>query len=339
MAEQLRKPLTRCAQAISRPRSRRWRKPPIPPANSRRRIRIRQWRRRRRVPPSRPSKASAIWPRPGSRSPRSSPVNRRPPPKVPSRQTMLVSRGQQDQQPPSDQGQESQPQGDQAQPGSNEEGQNTVGQEQMAQPGEGQPQSGEGQTTQEEAGSGQSDQGEGQPGSTSADSGSQQGQGEGTDAQPSAGHPTTGSQSEQSGSLSAGSGEGGAGTDTTTGTMVGCERRGEFRPNNGPQEGTFEEYNSGQYDSTTLGGTVDQTLDVGGQGPGQEGEVVQEGEFGPNPEGDIDAVLYRRFRSLPGDRQRCAGKRAYSTRSARRDPRLFFISGPVKLTKNRGNRV
>jgi uncharacterized membrane-anchored protein YhcB (DUF1043 family) len=197
--------------------------------------------------------------------------------------------GQQDQQSQqqqsqSDQGQQSQSQAGQPQSGSGQQDQTGTGQDQAGQPGEGQPQQADGnQTQQQGAGNGQSDQGEGQPGNQSA-SGSQQGEGEGTDGSPSAGDSTSGSQHEQGGSLSAGSGEGGAGMDTTTGTVVDANGQ-QVQANNGAQESSMQDYNPA-YDSTTIGGPVDQTVDVGGQGTSQEGDVVQEGDFGPNPAGE-----------------------------------------------------
>jgi hypothetical protein len=197
--------------------------------------------------------------------------------------------GQQSQQQQSqsqpNQSQQSQSQAGQAQSGSDQQNQAATGQDQAGQPGEGQPQQADGnQTQQQGGGNGPSDQGEGQPGNQPASSGNQQGEGQGADANPSAGDSTSGSQREQGGSLSAGSGEGGAGMDTTTGTVV--ETNGQqTQANNGGQESSMQDYNPA-YDSTTIGGQVDQTVDVGGQGTGQEGDVVQQGDFGPNPAGE-----------------------------------------------------
>jgi hypothetical protein len=191
----------------------------------------------------------------------------------------------QQQQSQSNQSQQSQSQAGQSQSGSDQQDQTSTGQDQAGQPGQGQPQQADGnQTQQQGGGNGPSDQGEGQPGNQPASSGNQQGEGQGADANPSAGDSTSGSQREQGGSLSAGSGEGGAGMDTTTGTVV--ETNGQqTQANNGAQESSMQDYNPA-YDSTTIGGPVDQTVDVGGQGTSQAGEVVQEGDFGPNPAGE-----------------------------------------------------
>jgi hypothetical protein len=192
--------------------------------------------------------------------------------------------GQQDQQ--SNQGQPSSQQNSQSQSGAGEEGQSTTGQ-QVGQPGEGQPQTqGEGQMTQQGTGSGQlQSQNQGQPGgSESAGTGSQTGESNGTAAQTSSGSPTSGSQSEQSGAFSAGTGQGGAGTDTTTGTAIDSGGD-QISTNNAPQSGGLQDYNP-VYNPSTIGGQADQTVDVGGQATGQEGQVIQEGEFGPNPAGE-----------------------------------------------------
>jgi hypothetical protein len=193
--------------------------------------------------------------------------------------------GPQSQQQQSQSNQSQQSQAGQSQSGSDQQDQTSTGQDQAGQPGQGQPQQADGnQTQQQGGGNGPSDQGEGQPGNQPASSGNQQGEGQGADANPSAGDSTSGSQREQGGSLSAGSGEGGAGMDTTTGTVV--ETNGQqTQANNGAQESSMQDYNPA-YDSTTIGGPVDQTVDVGGQGTSQAGEVVQEGDFGPNPAGE-----------------------------------------------------
>jgi hypothetical protein len=206
---------------------------------------------------------------------------------------------QQQQQSQSNQSQEAQAPGGQPQPSSNQGDQTTTGQDQMGQPGEGQPQQSDGsQTSQQGGGPGQPDQSQGQPSSAAASSGGQQSEGQGTDAHPSSGNPTTGSQAEQSGSLSAGSGEGGAGADTTTGTVVDANGQ-QIPTNNGSQETSAQDYNPA-YDSTTVGGQVDQTVDVGGQGTGQGGDVVQEGDFGPNPAGESTLSYTDAYSSYQG---------------------------------------
>jgi hypothetical protein len=199
-------------------------------------------------------------------------------------QSQQSQQGQQQSQ--TDQGQQSPSSGGQQQPGSSQEDQTAAGQDQAGQPGQDQPQQSDGnQSSAQEAGAGQSDQGEGQPDTTSASSGGQQSEGTGTDPNPSAGSPTSGNQPEQGGSLSAGSGEGGAGADTTTGTVVETGGGQQAPTNNGSQDSSLQDYNP-TYGSTTIGGSVDQAVDVGGQGTGQEGDTVQEGEFGPNPAGE-----------------------------------------------------
>jgi hypothetical protein len=194
-------------------------------------------------------------------------------------------------QPQSQTGQQGQPQpGQEGQPGLDEEGQPGSG-EQMSEPGEGQSQTeGEGQVLQEGSEIGEPEgQGEGQSNVVgSSDSGEQPGADGSVSVQPSEGQlgQPGGSQTEQQGSLSAGSGEGGAGTDTTTGTTAEIEG-GEIPTDNSPEDGGLQEYDP-EYDPSTIGGESGQgqIVDVGGESTGQEGETIQEGEFGPNPEGE-----------------------------------------------------
>jgi hypothetical protein len=196
-------------------------------------------------------------------------------------------------QPQSQTGQQGQPQpgqepGQEGQPGLDEEGQPGSG-EQVSEPGEGQSQTeGEGQVLQEGGEIGEPEgQGEGQSDIVGpSDSGEQPGEGGTVSAQSSQGQLDQGSQTEQQGSLSAGTGEGGAGTDTTTGTTGEIEG-GEISTDNSPEDGGLQEYDP-VYDPSTIGGESGQgqIVDVGGESTGQEGETIQEGEFGPNPEGE-----------------------------------------------------
>jgi hypothetical protein len=167
-----------------------------------------------------------------------------------------------------------------------EEGQPSGVQPQTGESGEGQLEAlGEGEIVQGDAGAEQAE-GESQGQSESRDSPEAGGQGAedgGISSQPAQGQATDGGQFEQGGALSAGSGEGGAGVDTITGSVVEAEG-GQIPTDNATQGGGLHEYDPAHAPST-IGGQSDQYVDVGGEGTSQEGDMIREGEFGPNPEG------------------------------------------------------
>jgi hypothetical protein len=169
-----------------------------------------------------------------------------------------------------------------------EEGQSGSGPPQSSEPSQSQPGTqGEGEMVPQGAGAGQTE-GESQPppdNSSSSQSGGQPGENNETSSQTSQGQATGGSQPQQGSALTAGSGEGGAGIDTTTGSVVE-PGSGEISTDNTSQSGGgLQGYNPAN-DSSTIGGESDQVIDIGGEGTPQEGDVIREGEFGPNPEGE-----------------------------------------------------
>jgi hypothetical protein len=185
------------------------------------------------------------------------------------------------------QGQQQSSQGQESEPGSqSEQGQPSGGQPQAGESGAGQLETqSEGEMVQQGAGAGQSgseSQGQSES-SVSPESGGQEAEGGDTGSQASQGQATGGDQLEQGGALSAGAGEGGAGTDTITGSVVESESS-QIATDNAAQGGGLQEYDPA-HDPSTIGGQSSQLVDVGGEATSQEGDMVREGEFGPNPEG------------------------------------------------------
>ncbi len=173
------------------------------------------------------------------------------------------------------------------------EEQSTAGQGQ-AQPGAGEVQSGaEGQSAPRGEDSGATGAG---PVGSEAEEAGDTGAGAGQSSAP-AGQSTNAEQGEGEAALGAGSGEGGAGVDTTTGAQV--EGGTGQVPFSAP-EGEFHDYTP-QHAPTTLGGESDQLLDVGGTAPEGQGLPLQEGELAPNPAGEA-ALTYtgalRAFRAV-----------------------------------------
>ncbi|MBN1681902.1 MAG: hypothetical protein JW966_16615 [Anaerolineae bacterium] len=84
-------------------------------------------------------------------------------------------------------------------------------------------------------------------------------------------------------SLNAGLGAGGEGVDDTTG--VEGDANGDVPPNNASSEGELQDYSSG-YAPSNIGGQSSDIVDVGGDNADLENAPLQEGEFGPNPEGE-----------------------------------------------------
>lgn len=218
-------------------------------------------------------------------------------------QRELAQAGQQTDSPSSDQSAQSSPQGSQSanqsgqqgqtqssqsqesgQPGQTLQEQSDSGQAQPSAPGESQPETaGEGEMGQEGAAASQAESSGQTEGSESESLGGQASQGGDPGAQMSEGQSPGTSPSGQTGNLNAGSGEGGAGTNTMTGSVTGPED-GQIPTNNTTQSNGLQEYNP-VYSPSAIGGESDDLVEIGGSGTGQEGSLVQEGEFGPNPAG------------------------------------------------------
>ena len=176
----------------------------------------------------------------------------------------------------------------------------------------GQPESGSNQPgAQSQPGDGQAQSpGEGASDSQQPDSGQQPGSGaaqDGTGEQSSGGGQTAGSQSgdaqgqlDSSGdgstagasSLTAGQGEGGAGVNDVAGTY--SELSPGQNASDSTSEGGLQDYTP-QNPSSTIGGESSQTVDVGGSSSSADGTPVQQGDFGPNPQGEARLSYTRVF--------------------------------------------
>lgn len=190
------------------------------------------------------------------------------------------------------------------------------GQRQVAQAGHEQPaeQAAEAQTNEPQAGTGEQASGgqgaqesagnEAEPGAgtemlpgseqggqTGAEEGepetSESAQGEGGAASgqspAAAGQAASAEQGEEAVGLGAGSGEGGAGVDTTSGAQ---SEGGTWQvPANVP-EGEFHEDYVPENAPTTLGGEPEQLVDVGGEVRDAQGLPILQGELAPNPAGE-----------------------------------------------------
>lgn len=98
---------------------------------------------------------------------------------------------------------------------------------------------------------------------------------------------------------SAGEGEGGAGSDTVSGSTAEGMEPGSM-PGNTTGAGGLQEYDPA-YAASTLGGESDAVIDVGGEGDVPGEGPLQEGEFGPNPEGESllsYSSVFRDFRDI-----------------------------------------
>lgn len=156
-------------------------------------------------------------------------------------------------------------------------------------------QPGEQQSEGESQGAGQGEQQGEQPGEGAPQSGQQAGDGsepgdapgaggEQAQAQESEGEQQGGEAESGSNSPSAGQGEGGEGSDTVTGDQAGAPDEGSVNQNSSA-DGDFEGYTP-ENDPSAIGGESDDVVDVGGEGETPGEGPVQEGEFGPNPEGE-----------------------------------------------------
>jgi hypothetical protein len=215
-------------------------------------------------------------------------------------QNQLAQAGQQNdssQQAQASSGQQSQSQTGQQQPGQQSNSQPSQGQEgqsgSQVQPGE----SGTGQTLTESegqnpqegelAGEGES-QGEGENGGAT-ESGDQPGQ-DGSGSETSG--PPEGAVQQQGGGGS-GSGEGGPGSDNPAGV---ANQGGEIPSSNGGGSDGLQQY-AEVFNPFNIGGNSDDVIDVGGESTGNEGEMVQEGEFTNNPEGESSLSYANVFNS------------------------------------------
>jgi hypothetical protein len=98
------------------------------------------------------------------------------------------------------------------------------------------------------------------------------------------GQPTGQGQSEiGQGASGAGNSAGGVGSDTTTGGSNESQQ-GEISTNNSPPAGELQPYNP-LYAPSTIGGQSQQSVNVGGDANLPGDVPVQEGDFGPNPQG------------------------------------------------------
>jgi hypothetical protein len=195
---------------------------------------------------------------------------------------------------PGQQGQSDQQQGQQAETGQTGDMQivqgsqpSAEGQAQSQQQGQGQMQSqAEGAAqSQGQAAQGQSpsaNPGEGESQTTVSGSGQEQGQAVDGGSQ---GQPTGQGQSEiGQGASGAGESQGGVGVDTTTGGSSESQQ-GEISTDNSPAAGNLQQYNP-MYAPSTIGGESQQTVNVGGDANIPGDVPVQEGDFGPNPQGE-----------------------------------------------------
>ena len=159
--------------------------------------------------------------------------------------------------------------------------------QQAGQAGE-QSQSSEGQTQQE--GEGQQSQGQNQS-SESSETGQQAGVGD--SQQPQQSQNTGGDSAE------AGEGEGGAGSDNIQG-VTDQNSPGETTSDNSTGGG-IEEFQP-EFESFTVGGQSDDIVDVSSDDPNTtEGETINEGELGPNPEGESTLSytgVYNEYRDI-----------------------------------------
>ncbi len=196
----------------------------------------------------------------------------------------IANPGQQQEAPPQD---EAQPQpGGEQQTGQPEDQQQAQpaqlpeemqGNQEGGEPQQGQPAEGEGEPGESGAAPSNQDAAEGEPGQPQA------GEGSGDGGQAAETTEATEAGGEEGASApSAGAGEGGTGADDTQGQAGITEGQ---PPANSSPEGGFEAYDP-EHEATTLGGEGDDMLDVGGETT-EPGDVsVQEGELGPNPEGE-----------------------------------------------------
>lgn len=98
---------------------------------------------------------------------------------------------------------------------------------------------------------------------------------------------------------SAGEGEGGAGADTVSGDTAEGAQAGAL-PGNTTAAGGLQDYDPA-HAASTLGGESDAVIDVGGEGDVPGEGPLQEGEFGPNPEGEsllTYSSVFRDFRDI-----------------------------------------
>lgn len=98
---------------------------------------------------------------------------------------------------------------------------------------------------------------------------------------------------------SAGESEGGAGADTVSGDTSEGTQAGAL-PGNATDAGELEEYDP-EYAASTIGGENNAVIDVGGAGAVPGEGPLQEGEFGPNPEGEsllTYSSVFRDFRDI-----------------------------------------
>jgi len=123
--------------------------------------------------------------------------------------------------------------------------------------------------------------GEGESQTTASSSAEEPGQASVSGSQ---GQPTGQGQSEiGQGASGAGNSQGGVGVDTTTGASNESQQ-GEISTNNSPPAGDLQEFNP-LYAPSTIGGQSQQSVNVGGDANLPGDVPVQEGDFGPNPQG------------------------------------------------------